>query len=411
MSAAQQIDAILSTISAPSLPTIDLSLDRMHALLEALGNPHLQLPPVVHVAGTNGKGSTIAFIKSVCEAAGLSVHRYTSPHLVNFHERIEVCGQPVDDDALLAALQQVQRASGAQPVTFFEATTAAAFVCFSQAKADVLLLEVGLGGRFDATNVVPETLLSVITPVAYDHQDFLGNTLTSIAHEKAGIMRSGGVCITAPQAEEAMHEIRAVAKALYVDLRIADVRVAEHLELGLKGAHQRINAATAIAVCEALQRHFPIHDVHIAQGISRASWPARLQYLTQGPVVTALPNADIYLDGGHNPHAAAALADWLKNLKGPKHIWLAMRRGKDVRGFLEQVAPLADSISLLPIAGCPDALSPSDLAALLEGVTNVPIHTYDSFSEAAKRHNCAEKATILICGSLYLAGNILKYHR
>ncbi len=411
MSAAQQIEAILSRISAPSLPHIELSLGRMHALLEALGNPQLSLPPVVHVAGTNGKGSTIAFIKAVCEAAGLRVHRYTSPHLVRFHERIELCGKPVDDETLLAALRKVEDASGSQPVTFFEATTAAALLCFAQMPADMVLLEVGLGGRFDATNVVPEPLLSVITPIAYDHQDFLGNTLTSIADEKAGIIRAKGVCISAPQEEEAMREITRVASEQGARLEVANVSEVERFTLGLPGAHQKINAATAYAVCKHLQASYAVHDTHIVQGLATACWPARLQKLTEGPVVKALPHADIYLDGGHNPHAAAALAAWLKPRQGAKHIWLAMRKGKDVKGFLREIAPLADSIALLPIAGEADALTPEELAQLLHEVAGVKSQAYHTFSEAAASHNCDEKATILICGSLYLAGNILKYHR
>lgn len=410
MSFSHEIDMILARIGAPGLPGIELSLGRMQGLLKALGNPQLELPPIVHVAGTNGKGSTIAFVKAICDAAGLSVHRYTSPHLVRFHERIELGGVPVEDEVLLKALKQVEALQRQHPVTFFEATTAAALLCFSWIPADILLLEVGLGGRFDATNVVPDPLLSIITPIDYDHQDFLGNNLTGIAHEKAGILRKHGVCVIAPQLPEAMKEVQKVAASLGVNLRKVQMPSAPVEGLALAGDHQQVNAAIARVACRFLGERFAITDAHIEHGLMHAQWPARLQRLAHGPIVRALPEMEIYLDGGHNPHAASALAAWLAKREGRRHVWLGMRHGKDVEGFIEILAPCVDAFTALPIEECADAVAVDDLAAIIRARTDKPVRVAHALSDAASTENCDEKATLVICGSLYLAGNILKYH-
>lgn len=424
----EKISRLLAEIASVHLPEIDMGLNRMHALLALLGNPHKKLPPVVHIAGTNGKGSTAAFIKSVLENAGVRVHRYTSPHLVRFNERIELAGTIVDNTALHHALERVSAAVKMQPATFFEATTAAAFLCFAEHAADILLLEVGLGGRLDATNVIEKSLLSIITPIHYDHQEYLGSTLTQIAHEKAGIMKHDGTCISAPQEAEVTAELIRVAESRRAKLSVCGKDwhyeingqgiMVESMgqcflidKIGLLGEHQRENAATAIAAASALMHHFPITQDHIKKGIAHASWPARLQRLQRGDLVDALPHARITLDGGHNLHAAQALSHWLASIAERKYLWLGMRRTKDAENFIAHIARQVHGIFLLPIEGCLDSFTTKELALIAKDVcpTGCKIVECASVSEAVDhQRRCDENATILIAGSLYLAGNILK---
>ena len=288
-----RIDALLSQIASPRLGVIDLSLDRMVQLLAALGNPQDRLPPVVHVAGTNGKGSLLAYLKAMMEAGGYAVHRYTSPHLVRFNERIEIGGSAISDAQLLPVLERVAQAAESHPVTFFEATTAAAFLAFSQFPADVLLLETGLGGRLDATNVIFKPLLTAITPISMDHTEYLGNTLAQIAAEKAGILKDGVPCVTGPQPAEAQAVIASKAAHWHAPLlsygdnwsvaHQKDVLLyrSDQSELifpmpSLPGAHQIYNAGTAIACMQAL-KDFSVPPEKMGQAIAGAFWPARLQ--------------------------------------------------------------------------------------------------------------------------------------
>ena len=319
------MDPISQRLRARHPQRIDLSLDRMRILCAALGDPQDRLPPVVHVAGTNGKGSTVAFIRAIAEAAGLRVHSYTSPHLVRFNERIRLAGQLIGDQALNAVLDRVEAAidRGGSEATVFESTTAAAFVAMSETPADLAIIEVGLGGRLDATNVIDRPLLSVITPVDLDHAEFLGNELGGVAGEKAGILKAGARGLIARQAGPAMAVIEAAAQAVHAPLTVMGVDFDAWAERGglsfqdqerfldlpapaLTGPHQIDNAGLAIAV--ALELDLP--EAAIAGGLRSVRWPARMQRLTAGPYGEAARAADaeLWLDGGHNPHAAAAMA-------------------------------------------------------------------------------------------------------
>ncbi len=429
MSGADTLSELLARMASPALPQIDLTLDRMMTLLEKLGNPHLRLPPVVHVAGTNGKGSTIAFLKSILEAAGLRVHRYTSPHLVTFHERIELAGKPITDEVLQHALTRVDTALKQCSATFFEATTAAAMLCFSEHEADVLLLEVGLGGRLDATNVVADPILTIITPVDYDHQDFLGTRLEQIASEKAGIIKRSVPCIVSAQQPEALEVIRAKAKQLHAPIfalghgwqmqredRGISVsyqhRTLKAATLGLAGDYQHVNAATAMAAAFALQERLKLSNDHIVHGIASARWPARLHTLQQGPLVEALPNRSVVLDGGHNPHAAAALARWLSGREGSSTLVVGMRTSKDAAEFLRILSQHVARIITVGIADTHDAYSPDELLRIAERVAppHVALSSCHDVSGLAAALACDENTTVLIAGSLYLAGEVLKTH-
>ncbi len=318
-------DAILNRLLSLHPKIIDLSLERMERILARLGNPEEKLPPVIHVAGTNGKGSTVAYIRSILEQAGLKVHCYTSPHLVKFHERIYVAGETIAEEKLSALLEECEAANGDAPITFFEITTAAAFLAFARTPADYLILEVGLGGRLDATNVIAKPALSVITTVDYDHQQYLGNTLTAIAHEKAGILKKGVPAIIGVQPDEARAEIERVAERTGAPVFIANQdwqsfeqhgRLVFQDENGLldlslpqlKGRHQVDNAGNAIAAIRMLDDK-RVSELHIEQGLKSVVWPARMQRLGAGALTSLLPkDAELWLDGGHNPSAGRVIA-------------------------------------------------------------------------------------------------------
>ncbi|HEX2113499.1 MAG TPA: folylpolyglutamate synthase/dihydrofolate synthase family protein, partial [Alphaproteobacteria bacterium] len=307
---------------------MDLSLDRIRRLLAALGDPQDRLPPVVHVAGTNGKGSTVAYVRAIAEAAGYRVHVYTSPHLVRFNERIRVAGKLIEDGALVPILEEVEAVNGGEPITFFEVTTAAAFLAFSRNAADLVVLEVGLGGRLDATNLVRRPAVSCITPISFDHMQYLGDTLAKIAAEKAGIMKRGVPVVIGPQPDEVWAVLREHAKASNAkpfeidrDWRIIarsdgfryEGKSVIDLPLpGLPGRHQVANAGIATAATEHLREAgMAIPDQALADGLVRVDWPARLQRLTRGPLLRLMrPDSELYLDGGHNEGGATALADW-----------------------------------------------------------------------------------------------------
>ena len=434
MSDAAASDAILSRLMRLHPKAIDLSLDRMRALLARLGNPEKRVPPVFHVAGTNGKGSTCATLRAILEAAGKRVHVYTSPHLVRFHERIRLAGALISEDALQILLDECERAADGMAITFFEITTAAAFLAFARVPADALVLEVGLGGILDATNVIEAPLVSVVTPIGLDHQHFLGDTIELIAAEKAGIIKRGRPVVVGPQEDAAFGVIEAAAQRAGAPLIVWGQDYSAHEEHGrmvfqdaggvidltppkLVGAHQIANAATAIAALRA-QDLFEIDDAAIERGLASVSWPARMQRLTYGPLLEDVPDgAEVWLDGGHNPHAAAAIAGALADLeeKRPRPLYLVtgMLNTKDPEGFFAHFRGLARHVSTIDIPGEANALKAGALydAARAAGLKADPAEdlgdAMDQITARAMLDEGEAPPRILICGSLYLAGRIL----
>ncbi len=415
---------------------IDLSLGRIERLLAALGHPELRMPGTVHVAGTNGKGSVVAYLRAFFEAAGLKVHAYTSPHLVNFNERIRVAGELISNDMLSSLLDQCEAVNAGEPITFFEITTALAMEAFARVPADIVLLETGLGGRLDATNVLNRPLISAITPVSADHGKFLGNTIAQIAGEKAGILKPGVTAILGPQPIAAADVFTARAIALGAPLRRAghEWNIARNggamvwrggttcLELplpALKGAHQIDNAGIAIACAQELDRHpdcaFEFSADAIARGLQSVEWPARLQRLRRGPLVSQLPPGkgwELWLDGGHNPAAGMALArmarEWADK---PTHLVLGMLQSKDPVRFLEPLAPVIDSVHGIPIPGNKSCFGGADIAAIAAGLglkASSAAEASEAIAQLLKENTKAGR--ILICGSLYLAGAVLAEH-
>ncbi|MCA0928160.1 bifunctional folylpolyglutamate synthase/dihydrofolate synthase [Ruegeria profundi] len=418
----QTSDLILERMMALHPKIIDLTLDRVWRLLTALHNPQDSLPPVIHIAGTNGKGSTLAMIRAGIEGAGLSAHAYTSPHLARFHERIRLAGKLISEPALTAVLDECYAANDGEKITYFEITTCAALLAFAREQADYTLLEVGLGGRLDATNVVPQPAVTVITPVSIDHEQFLGNSLGKIAAEKAGIIKPGVTCIVGPQEDEALEVIEYTAARLGAPLLIHGQHWHVHEENGrliyqdetglrdlpmpnLLGAHQIQNAGAALAVL----RYLDLGDDAYEAAVSKAEWPARMQRLKTGPLVEAAPQAELWLDGGHNAAAGLALADVLAKLpERPTHMICGMLNTKDVTGYLAPLAKQAESLTAVSIPGEAATLSAEETAAAAAKV-NLPATTADSVSDALKSIVAQNpQARVLICGSLYLAGNILR---
>lgn len=400
---------------------IDLTLDRVWRLLAALDHPERRLAPVIHVAGTNGKGSTVAMIRAGLMGAGQRVQAYTSPHLARFHERIRMSDGLIAEDALAAVLEECERANGGQPITYFEITTCAALLAFSRDPADFCLLEVGLGGRLDATNVIDAPRLTVIAPVSLDHQHYLGETLPEIAAEKAGILKRGVPCVVGPQDEAGMEVIEAKAARLGAPLiahgqhwhvweeRGRLVFQDEHglLDLPLPrliGAHQVQNAGMAIAALRALG----MEEAACEAAVTRAEWPARLQRLRLGPLVDAAGRAELWLDGGHNPAAGVALAEAVTRLPPrPLHLICGMLNTKDVAGFMRPLAGVAETLTAVSIPG-EAATLPAETTAAAATAAGLPATTADSVAEAVARvAREVPNARILICGSLYLAGKVL----
>jgi dihydrofolate synthase/folylpolyglutamate synthase len=386
---------------------VDLGLSRILELLERLGNPHLKLPPVIHVAGTNGKGSTVAFMRAMLESEGLKVHVHTSPHLVEFNERYIVASEQVADDMLNAALEECRVAGGDDlDPTFFEAITAAAFVLFAQNDADVVLLETGLGGRLDATNVVPKPLATVITPVSFDHVSILGDTIGEIAGEKAGIIKAGVPCFVAAQRLDAMVVLRTKAAKLNAEFVVVDVDESL-VELGLAGEHQKQNAALASAVVRALNL---VGDEAVLKGLKDVKWRARLQVLTSGDLVDKLPTgAELWLDGGHNPAAGQAISSVTSGWQDASiYIICGMIEGKDVGGFINAFAKNITAVYTVTVEDHDFGCSAQELALRFAdaGVQATPT---SGLTEAVDKIVYEEKGKfrILICGSLYLAGTVL----
>ncbi|MBM3605796.1 MAG: bifunctional folylpolyglutamate synthase/dihydrofolate synthase [Alphaproteobacteria bacterium] len=417
-----QSDAILARLMALHPKVIDLSLDRMHRLLAALGHPERRIPPVIHIAGTNGKGSTQAMIRAGLEAGGARVHAYTSPHLAHFHERIRLGGTLIPEPELAAVLEECEAANDGQPITFFEITTAAAFLAFSRGPADYTLLEVGLGGRLDATNVIDQPRLTVITPVSIDHTQYLGETLPLIAAEKAGIIKPRVPVVIGPQQDEALRVIEARAQGLTAPIvahgqhwmiqtdRGGMVFQDDHglwdLPLpNLIGPHQVQNAGTALAALRALGAT----EAQAHAAVTRAEWPARMQRLRRGPLVDLAGAAELWLDGGHNPAGGEALAATLAALPPrPTHLVCGMLNTKDIAGYLRPLAPHAASLTAIDIPGEPNTL-PARATAEVAAQVGIPTATAQDAGAAIRAITATDPgARILICGSLYLAGRILR---
>ena len=418
-------DRVLERLGRLHPKLIDLSLGRVERLLAALNNPHEVLPPVVHVAGTNGKGSTIATLRACLEAGGYRVHAFTKPHLVRFHERIRLNGRLIEEDALVALLEECERANGGAPITYFEITTVAAFLAFVRAPADIVLLETGLGGRLDATNVIRRPAVTAITPISLDHQAFLGDTIAQIAREKAGILKPGAPAVIGPQPDEAERVIEARANGLGVPLlrwqrewRCDADGSSMHfsgedwrLDLplpSLLGAHQIVNAGTAIACLEQL-RDFPISTEALGSGLRHIEWPARLQRLTRGPLVEMMPpDWELWLDGGHNPGAGAILGEFVGGWRDrPLYLVVGMLNTKDAAGFLAPLAPHVSALAGVTIPGEQNPLSAEAIAAVARsvGITATAAASTDAALRDFVSH--PEPGRVLICGSLHFAGTVL----
>ncbi|WP_066604724.1 bifunctional folylpolyglutamate synthase/dihydrofolate synthase [Celeribacter halophilus] len=401
---------------------IDLVLDRVWRLLDALDHPERKLPPVIHLAGTNGKGSTQAMIRAGLEAAGKRVHAYTSPHLARFHERIRLAGALISEDALMEVLEECERANGGAPITYFEITTVAGLLAMARTPADYTLLEVGLGGRLDATNVVEKPELTIITPISIDHTQFLGETLAEIAAEKAGIIKRGVPCVVGPQPDEALEVIEATAARLGAPLlRYGQEwhvweergRLIFQDEHGLRdlplprliGHHQILNAGAAIAAL----RHLGYDDAAFEAALTDAYWPARMQTLKTGPLVEAAPDADLWLDGGHNPAAGEALAEALDRLPPrPTYMVCGMLNTKDVSGYLRPLRRHTERLIAVSIPDSQATLSAQQTADFARGEGFNAIEA-DSVLTAVRTIVADNpQARILICGSLYLAGHVLQ---
>lgn len=415
-------DAVLQRMMTLHPKVIDLTMGRVERLLAALGHPERRLPPVVHIAGTNGKGSTLAMIRAGLQAGGSAVHAYTSPHLARFHERIRLAGTLIAEDHLTALLDECVRANGPDDITFFEITTAAAFLAFARMPADYVLLEVGLGGRLDATNVVDRPALTIITPVSLDHQQYLGDTVSEIAGEKAGIIKRGVPVIVGPQDPDGLAVIEARAARMGAPLLAFGQQwtVAEDrgrliyqddtglLDLplpNLPGPHQIQNAGAAIAALRFLNRD----EAACEAAVTRAEWPARMQRLRNGPLVAMAPLAELWLDGGHNPAGAAAIAATLAQMpRRETHLICGMLNTKDVHGYMAPLAPYAVRLHAVSIPGEVNTL-PAEVTCAAARSAGISAVTAPSVSDAlAAIVGLAPAARVLICGSLYLAGSVLR---
>ncbi len=401
---------------------MDLVLDRVWQLLERLDHPEQKLPPVIHIAGTNGKGSTQAMIRAGLEAAGKTVHAYTSPHLARFHERIRLAGELISEDYLTEILDECYEANGGEPITYFEITTVAAILAFSRVRADYCLLEVGLGGRLDATNVVADPLLTIITPVSFDHPQFLGNTVAEIAGEKAGILKRLRPAIITAQPDDVMDVIEARIEKLGCPAMVQGQQWNVSEERGrliyqdenglldlpppaLMGAHQFQNAGTAITAL----RHLGFGEDACEAVCTNVSWPARMQRLEAGAITSAAPNAEFWLDGGHNAACALTLAETLTRLpKRETHLICGLMNTKDVAGYMAPLVPHVETLHAVSIPGEVNTLPGPDTAkaANAAGIKAVEAEGV----EAAIKEITAQNPTarILICGSLYLAGHVLR---
>jgi dihydrofolate synthase/folylpolyglutamate synthase len=413
-----RIEAIVARLEGLHPRLIDLSLDRLRVLLGKLGLPERRLPPVIHVAGTNGKGSTCAFLRAMGEAAGMRVHVYTSPHLVRFNERIRVAGRVVSDDDLVAALEEVEQINAGAAITVFEVITAAAFHLFAATPAELCVLEVGLGGRGDATNVIERPAACAITSISLDHREMLGDTVAAIAAEKAGIMKPGVPVSVGAQMPEALEVLSATATRVGAPLwlagrdwrmeglRYSDARGTIDLPpLSLPGAHQFDNAGIAIAALRASDVVVP--NTAIAAGVARAEWPARLQRLHGALSALLPPDWELWLDGGHNPGAGVVLAAHLETWADrPVHLIVGMNQRKDAVEFLRPLLPRAASVRAVVEPAQHLAMPVEAIIAASGGVAQPGGRVADALRALAAEDGPA--ARVLICGTLYLAGEVLK---
>ncbi len=432
----QKTASLLARFESLHPRSIDLSLGRVQRLLHALGNPHRRLPPAVHVAGTNGKGSAVAFLKGILEAAGYRTHAFISPHLRRFHERILLAGpngaQPIGERHLADILSRAEAANGGEPVTFFEITTAAAFLAFAENPADIVIVETGLGGRLDATNVIEEPLATILTPISLDHCAYLGDTIEAIASEKAGILKRGRPVIVSKQSESAFGVIEARARELDCPVAAADRSWDVFEQQGrlifqdedclldlplprLYGQHQLENAGTAIAAARRLEG-LHISSEAIAKGLTSAVWPARLERLQPGRLHDLVPaGSEIWLDGGHNPAAgeavARALADLEERVPSPIHLIVGMLTTKDAGGFLRHFHGLTLLSATVGIPGQSSAYKAEDLALIAhkEGIAADPAGSLEA-AFARSRRIASGPVRIMVTGSLYLAGQVLNAH-
>jgi dihydrofolate synthase/folylpolyglutamate synthase len=421
-----RVEAALARLERLYPKLIDLGLERGLGLLDKLGNPHLRIPPTLHLAGTNGKGSTLAYLRAMCEAGGLCVHSYTSPHLVSFHERIRISGRLITDRALADLLEDLEQINGSAPITFFEFTTAAAFQAFASNAADVTLLETGLGGREDSTNVIPRPLATLITPIARDHEHFLGTTIPEIAGEKAGIMREGVPCFSAKQDAEAearlIDHAAQIGAPLYMAGRDFDFsetgrgltvcfekRSVTLPEFSLRGAHQRDNAGLAAS---ALMKALPdIPDKALIDGAVSATCPGRIQHLARGRLADKCPDGcALWLDGAHNAHGATALSAALDDIhEGP---WVMIYGALNMRDPKDFLGPIKDKIAktfTITIPGQRAALEGGVIADVARSIGIDAAATSDVEAALAKAIDAARDigGAVIIAGSLYLAGHVL----
>ncbi len=423
------LDALLQAAYALHPTEIDLTLDRLTRLLARLGNPQSKMPPVFHVAGTNGKGSTVAFIRACLEASGRRIHVYTSPHLIRFNERIRIAGKVIEDEALADLLREVLARNAGQDVTFFELTTALAFLAFSREPADACVIEVGLGGRMDATNVIAAPLVTGIAQLGLDHQQWLGPTILDIAREKAGIAKKGVPLVVARYPKSVTTRIAEVAGVAGADLRVRGEDWDAALYEGalhyrdpqglltlplprLAGAHQLDNAALAVAMLRA-QDVLAMPEAAFRAGMGWAEWPARLQRLDRGPLSARLPaGSELWIDGGHNPAAGRAIADHFRGhslAERPFYLVLGMLAAKDAAGFLKPFAGRATAVYAVPIEGHASH-SPDDLVRAARDI-GLPAQGAESVAaavtEIARSADRARPPVVLVSGSLYLAGDTL----
>jgi len=426
-SAPLRSDVVLDRLSSLHPKAIDLSFGRTEELLATLGNPERSLANVVHIAGTNGKGSTLAFLKAICEAAGLTVNCYTSPHLIKFAERISIAGSSIDEETLISVLEECENANAGKPITLFEITTVAAFLAFSRQPADVTLIETGLGGRFDSTNIFEQPALTIITPVSMDHMSWLGDTRAAIAFEKAGILKPNVPAVIGPQQADAgkviqdrANEINAVTIShgkdwtIFSEYGTSSIKYSDETfslpNPSLIGDHQIVNAATAAIAAKQLI-HLNLSDNAIRQGIQKARWPGRLQQL-DGALAQHLPEGwSLWLDGGHNAAASEALAVVASNWNDqPLHLIFGFLNSRDPQDFLSPLAQQVTTLQAVPIPGEEASLSAHETATAAQQL-GIVAEEAEGFVEAL--HRIVEPADkpgrILICGSLYLAGAVLAY--
>ncbi|MEZ5896314.1 MAG: folylpolyglutamate synthase/dihydrofolate synthase family protein [Parvularculaceae bacterium] len=425
-----QLEIALEEVARRRPVAIDLGLGRLTRVLARLGDPHLQLPNTFHVAGTNGKGSTAAYLRHILEASGARVDVFSSPHLIRYNERIILAGREIEDAQFLDAIRQIDQAAGEDDLTFFEALTGAAFLVFAESSANFLILEVGLGGRLDATNVIGRSVAAIITPVALDHQDFLGDNVVDIAKEKAGIFRRNVPAVIGPQTADVMAVLRHEAVAagakpfgfgaewstwgehgrlIYQDhAGLSDLAPPK-----MVGAHQLENAALAVAAIRAADVN--ASDDVISIGLQAATWRARMQRLRAGPLVEKISfsiGAEVWLDGGHNPHAARALtrvaADMEERDPKPLILIVGMQHNKDAAGFFREFAGLA-ALACTVQAAHPGAYSAEDLSSIAAnaGVASQPFQSIEQAIDFVLDTRDAA-VRIIICGSLYLAGEVLR---